>query len=447
MKQILFSCIGTSDPARGEHDGPMLHILRHYRPEIVYLFLTPEIERLVSTDGRLNKTRAWIKEHWGGYQPVFYYLRSDVDCAYDLDALDAPLHEAMNRISRENPGAEILINVTSGTPQMQMILSQVVTDVRYRAKGIQVTNYEKHSGTSPRANQKDYDIDEQLGFNEDEEPGAENRCTEPKMYAIRREYTRTQIITLLDQRNFSAVEELKESLPENLRNLVLHLAARNRLQAKPAKRLAGEIKDLPFKLYAYRTGSRADYDSVIEYYLMMKNQAVVGNWTEFLLHMEPLILTLQQALLDKLMQKHGFKMADFLSSGTSGQPVFQPYVMQARWPELFQHYSERMASMGWEVRQNDLNTYLCDDLLAFFPDEPEKAKQLFAHYSLLKDLRNRLAHTLYKAIEADVQAACQIKPMLLLEELEMTIRTCYPACDPVIFSVYDNCIEYIRNTL
>ena len=48
MKQILFSCIGTSDPLRGEHDGPMLHILRQYRPESVWLFLTSEIQSLAA---------------------------------------------------------------------------------------------------------------------------------------------------------------------------------------------------------------------------------------------------------------------------------------------------------------------------------------------------------------------------------------------------------------
>ena len=69
MKQVLFSCLGTTDPVRKEHDGPMLHILRHYRPESVWLFLTPEIKELAKTDGRFEKTQAWINAHWDGYAP------------------------------------------------------------------------------------------------------------------------------------------------------------------------------------------------------------------------------------------------------------------------------------------------------------------------------------------------------------------------------------------
>ena len=447
MKQILFTCIGTTDPVRGEHDGPMLHILRHYRPESVYLFQTPEMRQLDVKDKRIRKTREWMQTHWGGYQPAVHYFKPDIQNAHELDVLYEPLRDAMSQISRENPDAEILVNVTSGTPQMQMILSQMVMDMRYHAKGVQVVNFEKKSGTSERANHKNYDIDLELECNEDELPGAENRCVEPEMYAIRREFTRRHITSLLDDRNFAAVEELKDSMPENLGTLVQHLAARDRLQGDEANRLAGKVRELPFKLYAYKTGSRTEYSQVSEYYLMMKNRAAVGNWTEFLLRMEPLTLTLQLALLDRLMQKHGFKMADFLSTGTNGQPTFEPFALQTKWLELYRHYEQRMAARYWDVKRADLSTYLCDDLLAFFPKEPEAAKQLFTHYNQLKDLRNRLAHTLLTVTAADIQDACQVEPAKLLEEIEATIGICYSVCDPLIFSVYNRCIEYIKGNL
>lgn len=46
MQKIFFSCFGTTDPVRGMRDGGMLHILRFYRPEAVYLFLSREIAEL-----------------------------------------------------------------------------------------------------------------------------------------------------------------------------------------------------------------------------------------------------------------------------------------------------------------------------------------------------------------------------------------------------------------
>lgn len=46
MPDILFTCAGTTDPVRGGHDGGILHIMRHYRPEKVYLFLSKEMVEL-----------------------------------------------------------------------------------------------------------------------------------------------------------------------------------------------------------------------------------------------------------------------------------------------------------------------------------------------------------------------------------------------------------------
>ena len=42
-ERVLFTCVGTSDPVREMRDGSMLHIMRHYRPEKVYIFLSKEI--------------------------------------------------------------------------------------------------------------------------------------------------------------------------------------------------------------------------------------------------------------------------------------------------------------------------------------------------------------------------------------------------------------------
>ena len=446
MKQILFSCLGTSDPVRGEHDGPMLHILRHYRPESVYLFLTLEIRKLALKDERFEKTLGWINAHWDNYRPAFHYIESDVRDVHDIDALDLPLHETMEQISRDNPDAEILINVTSGTPQVQMILSQMAMDMRYRTKGIQVSNYEKHSGGSQRTNEKAYDIELELECNEDEQPDAENRCIEPEMYAIRREHLRRQITALLDTRNFDAVEKLKDSLPESVRILVMHLAARNRLQAGEARRLAGEVKGLPFPLYAYKTGSRGEYSEVSEYFLMMKNLAATGNCTEFLLHMEPLTIRLQLALLDKLLKDMGYQTADFLSAD-KGRTYFEPAMLQSVLPDLYRHYAQRLSAIYKEPKRIEINTYLCDDLLSYFSDLPGKPKELVAHYAMLKDLRNQLAHAFCTVTEAEVRAACQVGTASLLKEIEASLICCYPACDPRVFSVYEKSIEYIKSNL
>ena len=51
-ERVLFTCVGTSDPVREMRDGSMLHIMRHYRPEKVYIFLSKEMEDFEKADHR-----------------------------------------------------------------------------------------------------------------------------------------------------------------------------------------------------------------------------------------------------------------------------------------------------------------------------------------------------------------------------------------------------------
>ncbi len=447
MKRILLSCLGTTDPVRGEHDGPMLHILRHYRPDGAWLFLSAEVEALAQRDARFEKAEAWVNEHWGGYHPVFHYERSGIAAVHDIDALEKPLYDMAARLSRENPDAEILVNLSSGTPQMQMILSQIAMDMRFHATGIQVGNFEKAAGKAERTNRKTYDVDLELECNEDELPDAENRCTEPQMFALRREYTRRQIVTLLDNRDFSAVEALSETLPENLRLLAMHLAARSRLQKKAASQLAKQVHGLPFPLYSYKEGSREDYSAASEYYLLMKNLVQAGSAAEFVLHLEPLTLTLQIAMLDVLLKPYGCRTVDFTYPDRRGVRKFSPDYLRNKLPVLHEHYVRCMATRNWEEKDAELSTVLLDELLAFFPNLPAQPRQLFAHYAALKELRNRLAHRLVSVTMEEIEDACGVRVDLLLREIEGTLMACYPACDPAVFSVYDKSIAYIKEHL
>ena len=100
-RQVLLSFLGTTDPIRGERDGAMLHILRHYRPEVVCLLFTPEVRKLAEADERYEKVFFHLKSHWDGYAPVVLEQDLSVSDVSDMDELDQPLHDVMNRLSRE----------------------------------------------------------------------------------------------------------------------------------------------------------------------------------------------------------------------------------------------------------------------------------------------------------------------------------------------------------
>ena len=63
MPDILFTCAGTTDPVRGGHDGGILHIMRYYRPEKVYLFLSKEMVDYEKKDHRFERTFRYVSEN------------------------------------------------------------------------------------------------------------------------------------------------------------------------------------------------------------------------------------------------------------------------------------------------------------------------------------------------------------------------------------------------
>ena len=194
-ERILFTCVGTTDPVRGGFDGPMLHIARQYRPERIVLFFSGEMKRLWDAGGRLEAVTDRMRTVWD-YAPAVEVIDSGVEDVSDLDLLDGPLSRAMDRLAEEYPEAELLVNLTSGTPQMQLLLAQLALDPRYRARGIQVRSPERRAGTAPRNNRADYDVRAELAANGDEAPDAPDRCVEPGYFARRREALRQRLRSL-----------------------------------------------------------------------------------------------------------------------------------------------------------------------------------------------------------------------------------------------------------
>lgn len=299
-ERVLLSCVGTSDPVRGYHDGGMLHIMRYYRPQKVYIFLSQEIEDFENRDSRFEKTVRYANEHWQDYNAEAVYIKSGIVDVSDMDLVAGPLTELFENIIRENPNSQLLINLSSGTPQMQIVLAQLAMSSRYNdIKGVQVSTPENSSGKNERTNSPNYSVETELELNEDELPGAPNRCSEPQMIAIQRDRVRAQMRGLLERRDYRALESIGEQLPLGVLPIVRHLARRNDLQIAEAYNIAQKL-ELPFKLYPARQTASAEYREVSEYYLLLRNLQLTGRYSEFVLRLNPFLtrLIVQQLLLE-----------------------------------------------------------------------------------------------------------------------------------------------------
>ena len=210
---ILFSCLGSTDPVRGERDGAMLHIARHYKPERILWYMTKEMRLIAEKDNRYVLSIEYLKKQCPGNAPeILPPCCDELEDASDFDAFYDVFEEQLRSLSRKYPDAEILVNLSSGTPQMKTTLALLSSTLQFPIRAIQVKNFENRSGTTERTNAKTCDLEYELELNEDAEPGAPNRCSEPKLMLVQRDKQRAQIASLL-RRRFRQPQPFRPGIP------------------------------------------------------------------------------------------------------------------------------------------------------------------------------------------------------------------------------------------
>lgn len=456
MPLVLFSCAGTTDPIRGEHDGPLLHIMRYYRPETVFVFITQEILKRWQEIDCENRLVGYLKEKLDGYSPEIAFFSSNVADPSDLDALENDMLRAFQDCRLRFPTSETLINISSGTAQMQIILSQLALDGRYRTKAVQVKNYERRAGTSVRINDKqNYDFELEMECNEDDQPEARNRCVEPAMYPILRNTQKAQILGLLEMRDFVALRNLKESIPEDLYPLVCHLAERSLLHPEEAYKIFGNISEdqLGFELYpeyelprGCPTDPPVSFREAVEYAMLFRNLHKSERYTEFLIRMEPLTRNLQVALADRLLWAdpgYHCRLKEFVDIHKGAQ-IFNPDKMSRRVPSLF---AQLQSNMNDQPQFRELSTWLMDKLIKSIGNVPQPCSELFSLYENIKGNRNSAAHELAAFTEADLCAVAGRNVNEIIRIIESATAAVFPQCNPVRFNVYDKCVRYIKDKL
>ena len=448
MTDILFTCAGTTDPVRGGYDGGVLHIMRHYRPKKVYLFLSAEMVQYERKDQRFEKMFQYVRDEWS-YAPETCIEYSDIDNVADLDVVNEPLRSFFYRAADENPGCRILVNLSSGTPQMKIVLAQLALSTRYKAVGIQVSNPERRAGNSVRNNRADYEAELELLYNEDDKPDAPNRCSEPRMMAMHRDRQHAQIRSLLKRRDYQALETMCDELPEELRQLVKHLVARSDLQISRADTIARNLK-LPFRLRPTRRVADESYRLLSEYYLLLRNLQLTQRYTEFVLRINPFLTQLVLRLVER---KLPCALSEITDSRTDGRCCLNPYAMEQRIPDVKRALEREMGAL---LEPNkDFSLYVGVPLLRVLNGlTPDLLNLLDGCVSLNREQRNPAAHRLHSVTEEQIRSDCvdqtgkHYGSHELVEAFQRMIQAAYPQdYDGTLFRVYDQCEAYFLGRL
>lgn len=295
--KILFSPIGTADPLTTLGDGPMLHIVRHYQPEKVLLFLSPKFTAYEDGDSRNREAIALLAEDLGITIPQITILRGEREDVHRYDHYINTFATILTDVGEQNPGSQIIINVTSGTPAMQSALVAFDSFDQLGMRAVQVDTPKRDINKGcDREDPDDYDLATLWDLNPDRSPNTPNRCYEVESAHFRELLLRDNIRALISDYDYKGAYRVAQgsaTLSDDTKAMIEGCALRLNLDGqRPAQIFGGG----PF---AYDPA-----DQLTEYLRMLEVRLINEQWADFARAVTPAITetmfkVLRQALHDR----------------------------------------------------------------------------------------------------------------------------------------------------
>lgn len=296
MSYILFSPVGTTDPITQNHDGALLHISRQYRPEAVYLFYTAEMMSYREKDHRYAQSLKALGESLHHSFEIHEILRPELVEVQRFDDFYRDFCSILQKIHEEHPEAQILLNVSSGTPAIKSALQTIAALSQGIYLPIQVSSPNKKS--NPKVESlKDYCMEDEWILNLDNEDNVQNRTAISSSLnligEIRREIAKEHIKVFDYAAALAVAKEIADISPDALRlleiavqRIQLDISAVDRLQRNT------DFDVIPVKDNEAR--------SICEYLLWLQIKKERQEYADFIRGITPVILDLCEYYLEKV---------------------------------------------------------------------------------------------------------------------------------------------------
>lgn len=296
-KTILFSPLGGTDPISENNcrDGSMLHICRHYKPDLVYLYMSKEVFEKQKKDSRytycIDKLSKLIN-HQIKYEII---ERPELVNVHEFDYFYNELRSIISEIYKGmNPEDKLLINVSSGTPSMKSCLIVLKTMGEIPCNLIQVST---PTGKMNDHTHNDLDIELLWEMNDDNKENSENRCFEiacPTLAVIKNEEIIKTLIEKYDYEGALAVaKNLSIEYTQKYIDLIELALYRIELDFRNVDILS---RKTGFDFTPIKDGDKRKY---YEYVLNLGVKIKQAKYADFIRAISPIIVDLYAKVVDK----------------------------------------------------------------------------------------------------------------------------------------------------
>ena len=269
---VLFSPVGDTDPVRGSYDGALLHIVRHYRPHKVYIYFTKAMQ----------SKKDVILKAIEKFEIATEVILTEVENPSDFDIFNQEFDRLLQHIQNENAESDILLNISSGTPQMKSALCLEVVSSHLKLKPIQVLSPAKGSSKDI---EHGGDIEDNYDdLEENSQYIEENRCIEPQIVSFRRTAIKRDLISLVENFEYRmALEKFKDNayLFNKEAGELIEYARQRQNDNKEYKKSAWHKE---FDFTKDENANRA-----CDYYCLLNNNAKTGELSYFVLLLKSVI--------------------------------------------------------------------------------------------------------------------------------------------------------------
>lgn len=303
-KKYLFSPIGNTDPIKYLYDGSMLHICRHYKPDVVYLYLSKEMMENHKKDNRYVKTLELLGDHLQHKFEIHIIENQEMIDVQQYDVFYNEFRTIISEIeSQKEDGDILLVNMASGTPAMKSALLIMATLAEYRFLPIQVSTPKKKSN-SEFEEREEYEIGINWELNEDNELNAKNRCQEVKclnlMRLLKVDIIKKHLLSYDYHAAFEVAKDIKQDLNPVAYRWLETAYTRSVLDWTRMNKVLPENNGLISQIH--KDDEKSEKKILFEYMLVLDLKVRRGEYADFIRAITPLGVDLLELVLAQFCQ-------------------------------------------------------------------------------------------------------------------------------------------------
>ncbi|MFX4261139.1 type III-A CRISPR-associated CARF protein Csm6 [Pelotomaculum propionicicum] len=421
MPKVLFSTLGMTDPIKNDHDGPFLHIMRHYKPQKAYLFMTKRVCELADQDDRYRIHAAALCREEGFNCEIIELRYEEIDNPQQFDIFYLIFEKELNKIHRDNPGCNILLNLSSGTPQMKSTCHLLALTAPFPVIPIQVTTpHERENYGTP-----DYDLEKCWTNNLDNHPDLEpkDRTRQVEAENLRYLFLREAAISNIEAYNYTAalhiLDAVRDFVPRDVMQLLRAAQKRKNMELSAAEK---DSHMAHYDLYPIKSG---DAKELFEYLLLLDLQQKTGLLMDFVRGISPALSRLFECFLDRKCRRQVKRDFCVQSAADPGHWRMRRDKLEKNDPRMLAYYDKRFSPA---FKDSDLS---CSTLLPMIEFDcgaegrnpnGEVLERALAMRSVEGKLRNRAAHDITAIKEEQFVQTAGISSFKLLSGMKWMFK-------------------------